>query len=118
MRKEEDDNLFKEIEDGFSFLTISQKHQRSERAIKLRVIQHCVKMLEKEDINTVCLKYNLSEKEIQDFISYKEDEKEKKLKQKELKLTSFTETMDELKFTKIIFKIWLENIEYIQVKLT
>ena len=99
--KEEDDNLFKEIEDGFSFLTISQKHQRSERAIKLRVIQHCVKMLEKEDINTVCLKYNLSEKEIKDFISYKEDEKEKKLKQKELKLTSFTETMDELKFTKI-----------------
>ena len=70
--KEEDDNLLKEIEDGFNFLTISQKHQRSERSIKLRVIQHGVKMLEKEDINTVCLKYNLTEKEITDFISYKE----------------------------------------------
>jgi len=81
--KEEDVNLLKEIEDGFNLLTISQKHQRSERAIKLRLIQHAIKLMEKEDISTVCLKYNLTEKEIKDFISYKE---QKEIKQKEIKL--------------------------------
>lgn len=80
--KEEHEKFIAEILKGTSFAEIAEMHQRTKRAILLRVYQHIIDISDdsEEDIDETCLKFRVTRENVEKFRKYKEDSKEKKKK--------------------------------------
>ena len=81
----EHDQFVKEVLDGITFGEIGEIHQRTKRAILLRVYQHVIDVSDKngEDIDEVCKKFRVTRESVDKFRKYKEDSKDKKKKKPE-----------------------------------
>jgi ATP-dependent DNA helicase PIF1 len=82
--KTEHDQFVKAVLDGISFRDIADIHQRTKRAILLRVYQHVIDISENgEDIDQACIKFRVTRESVDKFKKYKEDSKEKRKKKPE-----------------------------------